>query len=471
MALGMLMNTATAIKGGRGLMIAGTSTGIDTRLEHLSGLRSVKAGQDNVIELTASSLPRNADVKTCRATLLAGAPGLFIAATGAPSSTDISITGPDNAKKNYAVEVATPARPRNVTLRLDGGDVFFRFGDLLTNERYELPDFAAHLNAYLDRYQGGTPVALRFLLTTDTPGGADIELGEITSARIQTQTWSNPADGTTRVDRSFELDYGDVRDAEMLPLPADDSERRLVAVSVDATGDFGPERSLGDASLNFVGVEFATVDADYGAAQALRPEIDAQCVALAFVLATTKPASIYAALYSDDGGQPDMTRQALGETQLDVESSDGQPRWCYAQMQAPVALRGDEIVWIVCRGIQGDAQLAVSRGSLSLLQHLRVSRGGHIWRSFSHSEREPAKALVRPIYTPGPENGVAAITLVLRSMTSGAAYARVPLDPTAQQQTVRIPLSGVHANEEVRAEVHSSARGTLTLTSLIQEYQ
>ncbi|MGQ0641886.1 MAG: hypothetical protein ACT4P6_14140 [Gemmatimonadaceae bacterium] len=461
------------MSGARGLFIADVASHVAIGLDRMLVYEPVKPGQDTVIAQTVSNLPRNADVKTCRATLLVGGPSaLRLASTASvPTKTDISIKGPDNSTKNYEVEVAAPARPRNVTLRLDGGDVFFRYGDVLANERYDLPDFAAHVNAFLDRYQGGTPITLRFLLTSDAEGSVDVEMGQLTSTRIQTQTWTNAADGTASVDRSLDLDYGDVRDIEMLPLPADDSKRRLIAVSVDVTGDFGPERSLGDASLSYVGTEFASVDADFGAAQSLRPGIDVQCVALALLLGTTKPASVYAALYADADGQPDLAKPALGETQVAVESTDAAPRWSYAELQAPVTLRADEVVWIVCRGIQGEAQLAVSRVPLSLLDQLRVSRGGNIWRPLSHSERAPARGLVRPIYTPGAENGVAAATLVFRSATSGSTFARVPLDPTAQSQTVRVPLTGVQDNEGVQGEIQSSARGTLTLTSLIQEYE
>jgi len=472
---GLVSDSTATMKGGRGLMIAGVHASVESTLERLLGYKPVKAGEETVIEVTSSALPRNADVKSCRATLRAGGASaissLQIAALSSkPTTTGVTITGPDKVEKAYTVDVAAPDRPRNVTVRLDGGDVFFRFGDVLTNDSYELPDFATQLNAYLDQYKGGVPVRLRFLLTSDAAGSADIVLGEPTFARIQTQTWTNQADGTTSVDRNFELDYGDVRDVELLPLPADDSQRRLVAVSVDATGEFGPERSLGDASMAFVGPEFATIDADFGAAQALRPEIDAQVVSLALVLHATKPGSVYAALYADADGLPDMARPALGETQLTVATSDG-PQWSYADLSAPVALPRGQLVWMVCRGIQGDAQLAVSRGSLTLLEQLRVSRGGRIWRTLSPNEPEPAKALVRLIYAPGRENGVSATTLVFRSAASGTTYASVPLEPTAQPTTLRVPLTGVQANEVVRAEVHSAARGTLTLASLFQEYQ
>jgi len=473
LAQGLLSDSTATMRGGRGLLIQGVHASVEATVERLFGYRvAVKPGEETVIDLTVSTLPRNADVKTCRAALLAGGPSpITIAAQSSePATTGVAITGPDNVRKPYEVEVSAPARPRNVTLRLEGGDVFFRFGDLLTNGRYELPDFAPQLNAYLDQYKGGVPVRLRFLLTSDSEGSADVEMGDVTFARIQTQTWTNQADGTTSVDRNFELDYGDVRDVELLPLPSDGSERRLVAVSIDATGEFGPERSLGDASLAFVGPEFATIDADFGAAQALRPEIDAQVVSLALVLHATKPASVYAALYGDAAGRPDMARPALGETQLTLATSDG-AQWSYADLSGPVALRAGELVWMVCRGIQGDAQLAVSRGSLTLLDQLRVSRGGRIWRTLSHNEREPAKALVRLIYAPGPENGISATTLVFRSAASGTTYASVPLEPTAQPTTLRVPLTGVQANEVVRAEVHSAARGTLTLASLFQEYQ
>lgn len=457
------------VKGGRGIMVGMQVPAI----AHVVGTAgyAVKPGQDTVIEVSVDGLRRNADVKTCAATLLVGGPPLLsLAMGGAPATTSISIDGPDG-KKDYAVAVALPARPRNVTLRLEGGDVFFRHGDQLTNSEYDLPDFARELNAFLDGYQGGLPVRLRFVLTSDAPGSADVRMGTIVSNYIQTQTWTNPVDGTVRVDRSFDLAFGDVRDVELLPLPTDHSSRRLLSLTADAVGEFGPERSLGEATLADSGTEFASIDSVFGAAQAVRAEVDVQCVGVALVLTARSSATVYVGFYADAMGQPDSAQGALGETQFAVEPADSGPAWFHAVLPAPVVLRAGQLVWLVSRGIQGEVRLAVARATFRHFGELRVTRGGHLWRALSHVHADDTRALVRLVHLPGPENASSALEFRLRSARSGNEYARMALDPSARPLTVRVPLSDVAAGDDVRAEIWSHARGSVTLTNVIQEYE
>lgn len=429
---------------------------------------ALEPGKEAVIELPVAGLPLNADVKKCTGRILPGVRSRF--ASPEQSSTGVTITGPGNKTEDYTIAVDAPTRPRNVTVRLDGGDVFFRFGDQMTANEYALPDFSANVNAFLDAYAGPLPVRLRFIVTSDSTGSADIALDPLDFTRIQTQTWANAADGTTRADKSFELDFGDLRDAELLPLPVDGSQGKLVALSFDVTGEFGPERTLGDATLHHATNEFATISSDFGIAQRVRPAVEAQCTGIALAIANESAATLYVGLYADLDDLPDTSRPTLGEAQVEVTAGDGAPHWCYATLQAPVMLPPDQPAWIVCRGIQGSVRHAVVRAEVALLEQLRISRGGHLWRAFSQSDPDAPRGLARLVYLPNAENGAAAVEVVLASASSGVAHASSALDPTAQVNSQRLALGSVAAGEHIVASIRSSARGTLTLQKVIQEY-
>jgi len=427
---------------------------------------ALEPGKEAVIEVPIDGLPLNADVKKCTGRILPG-----VKSHGSPpkTNTGVSIDGPDG-KKDYTISVDAATRPRNVTVKLDGGDVFFRFGDQMTAGEYVMPDFSANVNAFLDTYTGPLPVRLRFIITSDSDGSADLKLDPLDFTRIQTQSWDNPADGATRVDKPFALDFGDVRDTELLGLPIDGSQGKLVALSYDATGEFGPERTLGDAALIDATNQFATISSDFGAAQRVRPAVDAQCTGVALAIANEDATTLYVGLNADADGLPDTTSPVLGETQVEVAAGDGAPQWVYATLQAPAALKANEAVWISCRGIQGSARLAVARADIALLEQLRISRGGHLWRQFSETDPDGARGLARLVYLPSAENGSAAVELVLASPTSGTVFATASIDPTAQVTSQRLTLTGVAANEHIAATIRSNARGTLTLQNVIQEY-
>jgi hypothetical protein len=459
----------SAQSGARGLQL-GTRVTEARSIVFLDPVRdtALEPGKEAVIDLTVAGLPLNADVKKCTGRILPGVRSH--AASPDQSSTGVSITGPGSKKEDYTIAVDAPTRPRNVTVRLDGGDVFFRFGDQMTAGEYALPDFSANVNAFLDAYSGPLPVRFRFIVTSDSTGSAEIELDPLDFTRIQTQTWDNAADGTTRAEKSFELDFGDLRDAELLALPIDGSQGKLVALSYDITGEFGPERTLGDATLHHATNEFATISSDFGIAQRVRPEVDAQCTGIALAIANDGATTLYVGLYADLDDLPDSTRPTLAEAQVDVPAGDGTSRWCYATLQAPVMLPPSEPAWIVCRGIQGSARLAIARTEVALLEQLRISRGGHLWRTFSQSDPDAPRGLARLVYLPDAENGAAAVEVVLASASRGVVHATSSLDPTAQTSSQRLTLSGVVAGDHIVASIRSSARGTLTLQKVIQEY-
>jgi len=191
---------------------------------------------------------------------------------------------------------------------------------------------------------------------------------------------------------------------------------------------------------------------------------------VALAIANEGAATLYVGLYGDVGDLPDTASPALGEAQVAIDAGDGQPHWCYATLQSPVALHADEPIWISCRGIQGNARLAVARTDIPALEVLRISRGGHLWRALSQSDADGVRGLARLVYLPNAENGAAAAELVLASMSSGTVYATAPLDPTAQVTSQRLTLERVPAGDHIAASIRSSARGTLTLQNVIQEY-
>jgi hypothetical protein len=459
----------SAESGSRGMFL-GTHMAEALSVFYLDPVRdtALEPGKEAVIEVSVDGLPLNADVKRCTGKIHPG----VLSRTSAParSSTGVSITGPGNDTKDYTIAVDAPTRPRNVTVRLDGGDVFFRFGDQMTANEYALPDFSANVNAFLDAYAGPLPVRLRFIVTSDSTGSADIVLDPLDFTRIQTQTWVNAADGTTGAEKPFELDFGDLRDAELLALPADGSQERLVALSYDVTGEFGPERTLGEATLHHATNEFASIGSDFGVAQRVRANVDTQVTGVALAISNEIAATLYVGLHSDLDDLPDAGSPALGESQVAIDAGDGTPRWCYATLQAPVMLRAGEPAWIVCRGIQGSARLAVARTDVAFLDHFRISRGGHLWRTFSQSDPHTPRGLARLVYLPDAENGAAAAELLLVSASTRDVHATSPLDPTAQLTSQRLTLTGVTAGDHIVATIRSNARGTLTLRKVIQEY-
>lgn len=429
-------------------------------------MTDVVPGKNTVLTVPVD-LARNAEVKSLTCRLLVGD-----ANAGAPAATSTAIKGPtDSSAKTYDITVAAPTRPRNVTLRLDGGDVFWRKGDVLAENSYDLPDIAPQVNAYLDRLPPTGDVALRFLLTSDTPGRAKIVLVAKSATRIQTQAWTNPVDGAKSVERSLTLAFGDVVDLELTQLPTDGSAGNVRVLSIDATGTFGPERSLGAAELGPDITEFATAGGDYSVAQSFIAPVDVQCTGVTVALANAAAATLYAALMADADGAPQVEGAALAEAQVTLDAgSAGAPLWRYAKWSAPAALVAKQVVWIVCRGIQGTATVPVATLDDPMLGVLRVSRGGQLWRALSERS-DGGCAHARLVYTPGPENPSSPVELAVHDARAGGAIASVPVDAGAQPQTVRLAMPGSGATHGIRARVRANGQGVLTVKNAVQEYE
>src|SRR5262245_62044236 len=222
MITGLSINLTPFMQSGSRGLLVGVRMNDALTIRYFDPVRDtvLEPGKEAVVEVPVEGLPLNADVKKCTGKIL---PGVKSHRPPPQTTTGVSIDGPDGPAKDYKISVDAATRPRNVTVKLEGGDVFFRFGDLMTADEYVLPDFSTNVNAFLDAYTGPLPVRLRFIITSDSEGSANITVDPLDFTRIQTQSWDNPADGNTRIDKPFELDFGDVRDAELLGLPKDES--------------------------------------------------------------------------------------------------------------------------------------------------------------------------------------------------------------------------------------------------------
>jgi len=473
-ALMASLSSVGASSGGRGLAFDSVAYASRPNLidrvviTEFVAMTPVVPGQDTVLTLAVPDLARNAEVKslTCELYVSDGS-------AGAPTPTSTSIKGPDDAKaKDYVISVAAPTRPRNVALRLDGGDVFWRKGDELTEMKYDLPDIAPQVNAFLDRLSPGGDVALRFLMTSDTPGRATIKLKAKSASRIQTQAWSNPVDGAKSVERSITLAFGDVIDLDLTPLPADGSAGTVRTMSVNATGVFGPERTLGSAELAPNVVEYATAGGDYSVAQAFTVPVNVECTGVIVAVATAAATTLYFALMADLDGAPQVDAPALAEAQVNLDAaSGGDAMWQYAKWPTPIVLSAQQVVWILCRGIQGAATLPVAALHDPMLGALRGSRGGQQWRSLTEGDADMGCVYARLVYLPGPENPSSPVELAVFAAQSGAEILSVPVDAGAQSQTVRLAMPGTGVAHGIRARVRANGQGVLTVSNVIQEYE
>jgi hypothetical protein len=415
---------------------------------------TVRPGQDTTIPLELPDVRRNSKLRALAATLY-----VADATAATPQATGVRITPAPGSATRYDVAVDGAVRPSAVTLRLKGGPVFWTHGGPLTESSYELPDFAAAANEYLDRLPPADgPITLELVLESATAGRVGFSSARYRHTLIRTESWPNEAEGTLRVDRTFELDYGALH---VLPLaPVEGGARvRLHRVSLDSGGTVGAERLLG--RLGEPGTEQATIGGDYAVAQRLVPDVAVRAAGVAAYLRGAAAARLYVELQPDAAGSPAADEPlARGELAL-PPTHDG---WASALLDAPVDLPGDAPVWVVFRSIQGSARLGLEPAA-SDTTALRVSRGGPLWRSVAPGT-EPA-GLARLLYVPGPDNNSAAVELTAAQAGAPAVLNRT--DPGAEPVTIDFDLPGTSAGA-VTLVIRSRARGQVTIANVVQEY-
>jgi hypothetical protein len=434
-------------------------------------------GEATPVTVALPALPPNADVKRIRATLTVSVD----TTPGSPETLDAVVNSyPPQASGTVTQTIGTvvtpPPVPRNVRVALQGGEAFWSHDGTLPPGDHELPDFAPAANAYLDaaRMPPGAGMALVFMVTSETPGRVDVAIvpDSLEYSVLQTQTWLNLLDGTLRIDRNLQLDFGTVARFPLDPLVSSVSgSLGLTGVRVDVSGEVGPERLLGNVPAHD-GRQFATVSPDYGVAQALLVAAGAGFTAGANVTVAglsallevdAGGAELYVELRRDAGGAPGSDAP-LGGVNFEVAPPDGAtgPAWVYAALPEPVPVAVDTPHWIVLRAIRGAARLAAAPGSGSYLGGLLVNRGGQLWKPFAPGAAPGPAALVRLAYLPEPDRQTAALALAVEGLP--------PLRPevAAQPQRLTLPVPG---GQQPRTLVLTShARGATTLSNLVQEF-
>jgi hypothetical protein len=375
------------------------------------------------------------------------------------------------SEETFDVSIAVPVTPTNITLRLEGGEVFWTFNNTLSEAYYDLPDLAEQVNLYLDRLtaQGGKPqgaLELAFLIEAGSAGEAKIGLYEIAYSRLKTASWLNPLDQTTRVDRNIELDFGDIHRLELeriQEMPG--SPVVLREVRLDVGGEVGPERLLGQVVAHDQRA-FAAISSDYSLAQEFTLPVKANCAGISGLFTPDGEAEVevYVEIQPDLNGAPAAGQPlAQGKLVLTPDPEGAANNWSLARFNAPVALEAGKPYWCLVRGVQGRAWLALQEQEGSYLTATRFNRGGQFWKS-AGAAAQAALPLLRVVYLPDIDNQAAAV--VLRLQGTNVSQATDPA-PAAQGYALAAPpgLEGA-----VTLEIESHAQGSLSIANIIQEY-
>lgn len=434
-----------------------------------------------LVTITDAPLPPNANVESVMAKVHVAD------AAGSPTQDKIgvNITGGE-APGQYTVAVDQPVRPRNVQLQLQDGEVFWTSGGVLSAVSYDLPDFATALNTYLDTANVTAPLTeLPFLLTSDTPGKVGIEIISLHYSQVKTQTWSNPLDGTLRVDRNLALSFGTVEPLVLDPLTEQIGQAvQLQALRMDVGGQFGPDRLLGSIEIHD-GRQLATISSDYALAQGFTlsstlVKSPCRCTGITCFFTAADKAELYVELQKDANGYPasDAPMAQANLTFTPPDRPDEPQPWTFAKFATPVELQTGIGYWIVVKGVRGQVHLglqAIPQGDEETLpvrrDTLYINRGGQIWKSlFRTTPVPPIVALLGVVYLPGSDDQTAAIQLTVTGAPAGGTPVSQRIDPGREPQTIHLPTAEANWNRVV-LEIRSQAAGTLSIANVIREYR
>jgi hypothetical protein len=437
-------------------------------------------GEETSVPVRVAGLRPNANVSEIAVTLTVRE----ASAPAPPAETSVAVTtgsGGDASTQTFGVSVIPPALPRNVQVRLDRGDVFWTHGGTLAAGSYELEGFADQVNSYLDevKTEGGGTV-LRFLVQSETPGNVSIAVARVDFTLLQTETWPNPLDGSVRIDRNLQLEFGTQSRIELAPLHDPPSRAMALArVMVDVSGEVGPERLLGDVPPVERG-HAVTVSSDYAVGQGVRigtepstglgfaPGDRIAVVGVTAALRTDADCELYVDLQADAGGRPAGAAPLASQTLTLAPAENGAAAaWVFASFDQPAELALDTDYWLVFRGIRGSARLALGSAGGAYLTGVRVNRGGQTWKALARPAVPSAGGglvtLMRLVYLPEPDNESAAAELGLEGVP-----AVLPADPAATVR--RLTFDAPAATGPTALVVTSHGRGTLTLGNVVQEF-
>ena len=433
-------------------------------LAEVAGAVALPAGQETPVAVDVPDLPPNANLQKIVATLTV--------ASDPPGSIVQTMAVKQDSDPAHSIQATIGNAPGigNVQIRLNQGAVFWTHSGALAPGSYDLPDFSAQVNAYLDKYQAKDgKVTLQFLVKSDVAGHVSIAVGSgFRFSLLQTQSWKNGLDSTYRVDRTLALTFNQTEQLSIDPVAPPAGRRAVVSqIRLDAGGQFGSERLLGAAETHD-GREYATISPDFSIAQQAKPvksllKTAVQCTGVAGYFESDRAAEIYLEIESDRNGSPAADAPlAKANVSFQPAAQNAPQPWTFAKFDKPAELQPDTPYWIVAKGVRGSVRLgvmpAVADGSRPVIRGaLLLNRGGQIWKSFSPAARESLFSLV---YVPQPDNQTAAIVISV----AGTAQR---LDPQSTPKTVRFPVSSGGAPVLV---IDSHAAGSLTVANVIQEY-
>jgi hypothetical protein len=439
----------------------------------------LKPGEETPVDVPLPELRQNANVSSILATLTVRA----ATTTAPPETTSVAVTTGSGAgaTQSFGVSVIPPTLPRNVQVRLEGGEPFWTHGGTLQADDHRLEKFENHVNTYLDQTKPDDgKTFLRFLVKSDTPGNVSIAVASVDYTLLQTETWPNPLDGSLRIDRNLELEFGTQSRIELGSLHDAPGERMgLAQVTLDVSGELGPERVLGDVPSGDPG-HALKLSGDYAVGQQVRlvseeqldpeqrpglgfqPGDKLRIAGVTAALRTQEECELYVELQDDAAGRP-KTGAPLASRTLTVAPAEGDAGWAFAGFDEAAEIEVDRDYWIVFRGIRGVARLALASTGGEYLTEVRVNRGGQLWKPVRRPPADGVATLTRLVYMPDPDNESAALELGLEG--SADPLAAEPA-PTVQRLTLAAPaLDGPAA-----LVLRSHARGTLTLANVVQEF-
>jgi hypothetical protein len=465
------------IKGVRGLVGGAASVAFERRIlpESYAAMRfegeKLKPGEEVPVVVPVPNLPLNASVRTLRAKIeVRGDDDSEVSQI----SQTAAVKEDGAAAKNYEVKIDAPALPRNISVRLDGGEVFWSFADLAVEGEHELPDFVEHVNTYLDKLPvDSKEVFLRFLVKSDGPGEVKVTVEDIEYSVIQTQSWTNPLDNTIRLDRTFQLDFGSIERVQLDAFSGKDNKTIFLSrIKGDLGGEFGPERLLTKVEAHD-GREFATVSSDYSLAQGFKLEESVlgarksiQGVGVAGFFRADSEAEIYIEIQTDANGFPSAGAPlAKADLALSPPEDKESKKLTFVNFEAPVELKLDTPYWLVIKGIQGKILVGLQARTEEYLQQALVNRGGQLWKSFSRTSDPAPSALLRLIYLPEIDNQMAAVEVGIEGTPASQRF-----DPKPEAQPISFDAPQGSDIEQPVIIIKSHARGTLSIANVIQEY-
>jgi hypothetical protein len=369
-------------------------------------------------------------------------------------------------KKTYNVDLKIPALPRNISLRLDGGEVFWSFSGTLLKGTYNLPAFVEQINSYLDKLpEDSKEVSLKFLVKSDAPGRVKVLIKNVEYSLIKTKSWPNSLDDTTRSDRNLQLDFGMIKRIELDPSPEQGRQVFLSKIDLDIGGEFSRERYFKNIEEHN-GKEFATVSSDYSLAQSFKSDIPLLVVGITGLFRADSKAELYIELQNDSGGFP-AAEPPLAKSNLILapDQDKEEKQWAYTSFEAQVNLKPEKQYWIVIKGIQGKALIALQSKSDQYSQVVLYNRGGQLWKGFVGRSEKPLSALLRLVFLPDIDNQVAAVEIGIEGAED---FQR--LDPRPEAQTISFDIPQGKDLKQPVIVVKSQARGTLSIANVIQEY-